>query len=165
MLTGIVEAPRPAESAGWQVPVLAHTDILDLTSDVDSPRLAAFLPPKLNEDAQTGADDRAASNERASSSGGSGACLPQRSLFTASSNGGLCGIMQDAGWICSTDSQSCIAFNPFGESPVVSLYSPQPNAHHCTGEGGNRFLRGGCPFNPNADCAINVELNGPAADV
>ncbi|KAK9916520.1 hypothetical protein WJX75_003670 [Coccomyxa subellipsoidea] len=68
-----VEAPRPAGSAGWQVPVLAHTDILGLTSDVDSPRLAAFLPPKLDEDAKTGADDRAASNERASSSGGSGA--------------------------------------------------------------------------------------------
>lgn len=117
MLTGTVEAPRPAGSAGWQVPVLANTDILDLTSDVESPRLTAFLPPTPNEDAKTGADDRAASNERASSSSGSGACLPQRSLLLVSSNAGLCGIMQDAGWICSTDSQSVLRSTPLVNHP------------------------------------------------
>lgn len=70
---GVTGQPLPvkqeAGSAGWQVPVLAHSSFLDLTSDLDSSGLPSLLTPGLpNGGANFGADDRPSSHERASSS-------------------------------------------------------------------------------------------------
>ncbi|CAL8466572.1 g6108 [Coccomyxa elongata] len=71
---GVTGQPLPvkqeAGSAGWQVPVLAHSSsFLDLTSDLDSSGLPSLLTPGLpSGSANFGADNRPSSHERASSS-------------------------------------------------------------------------------------------------
>ena len=56
-------------SAGWRVPVLAHSALLDLTSDLDSSGLPLLLTSGLpNGHTNPGADDRPSSHERASPS-------------------------------------------------------------------------------------------------